>query len=320
MKNKVLSIWNYLLSGFLGFWSLAFMSTSGLITKSSTWGGTFTAKMEMYELIVFDSNSAISAAAVFQIFMIIISVVLLLLALVQVLKLHGVKISFLDKVFEIKINIKKEFDLVTLLVFAYILFSLLTIICLAVGGRQNSFEVDATNYSKTSIGFGPIWLFISSIIIALKIIFKDKVLLIGKKALSMVPSSGKNEEQKKEPLKKEKDQPAEKIEQTHENKEVDSSEIKEQPIEKKVVEAVSKQQKPVKKEEVSASKEEKKPESVNKASKPAGAKKPASVNKSSKPAGAKKSASVNKSSKPARTNKPASPKEVKPVSKKNADS
>ncbi len=160
MKNKILGIWNYLLCGFLGFWGLAFMSTSACVSKAPFMQAT------MYELIDFTVSAALSATAVFEIIMIIISCIMLVLFLVQLLKLHSVKINCFNKLFEIRIKIVKKIDLVTLLAFSYTLMSLLTLICTAVFCGEISF----------SIGFGPIWIFISSVLVSLAMFFKDLIL------------------------------------------------------------------------------------------------------------------------------------------------
>lgn len=190
MKNKILGIWNYLLCGFLGFWGLAFMSTAGVFSKTVSMGNKTVITTTMYELINFNVSASLSATAVFEIFMIIISCIMLVLFLIQLLKLHSVKINFLDKLFEIKIA--KKIDLVTLLAFSYTLMSLLTIICIAVFGGENSMAFNINNYIKTGVGFGPIWIFIFSAIVSAAMFFKDEI--VGYLTKSKVTASASSTE------------------------------------------------------------------------------------------------------------------------------
>lgn len=129
MKNRIIEKWNYLLAGFLGFWGLAFMALPGLVTVYVYGGIKERHPTDMYELIRFNISRSISIAAIFQIFMIIISIALLVLCIVQVLKLHGVKIPYLDKIYEKKIM--KKYDIATLLVACYVLLSFFVILCFA---------------------------------------------------------------------------------------------------------------------------------------------------------------------------------------------
>lgn len=165
MKNKIIEKWNYLLAGFLGFWGLAFMATSSFITVYVHYGVKHRYTENMYECIRFKFVGVISVASVFQIFMIIISIALLVLCIVQVLKLHGVKIPYMDKIFGTKVM--KKYDIATLLVACYVLLSFFVMILFA------SF---VGKYSDKRIGFGPIWLFLSSSAILAAIIFKEKLL------------------------------------------------------------------------------------------------------------------------------------------------
>ncbi len=184
MKKRVLGIFRYLLAAFLGFWTLSFMESSGLILRS-VWGNSkFYSAVDMYQLIDFTIAPAVSAAAVFQLFMILISMALLALGLAQVMKLHGIKLpEFTEKVYSLRVA--KKFDLVLLLALSLTLFTLLTMICLAAYAAQSTTIISATNYTRGSLGFGPVWLFIFGVLVSGAMLFEDKIvaLLLQEKPL-----------------------------------------------------------------------------------------------------------------------------------------
>lgn len=198
MKKRVLSIFRYLLSAFLGFWTLAFMASSAFSVKSAFWGIESTTRVEMYESIRFGGSAAISAAAVFQIFMIIIAITMLALGIIQIMKLHGLKLpAFAQKIYALRVA--KKYDLVILLAFAFTLFSLLTLICLAAYSGQVSIITSATNFMRVRVGFGPVWLFLFGVLVSVALIFEDKILEL---LLKEKPSAQEAEEEEEVPLAK----------------------------------------------------------------------------------------------------------------------
>lgn len=194
MKKRVLGIFNYLLSAFLGFWALAFMASSAFIIKTAFWGIENTARVEMYDSIRFGVSAAVSAAAVFQFFMILIAIVLLALGLVQIMKLHGLRLpAFVEKVYALRVA--KKFDLVILLAFAFTFFSLLAMICLAAHSGQITAITNATNYTRGRIGFGPVWLFLSGAAVSAALLFSDKVVAFLNKDKKAADTAKKDEEE-----------------------------------------------------------------------------------------------------------------------------
>lgn len=174
MKKRVLSILRYLLSAFLGFWTLSFMESSAFYIKGSFGAISTRSSVDMYESITFSMAPAVSAAAVFQIFMIIIAIALLALGAAKIMELHGLKLpAFAKKIYALKIA--KKFDLVILLAFALTFFSFLTMICLAVYAGQASYNINAVNFLKYRLGFGPVWLLLFGIFVSAALLFEDKI-------------------------------------------------------------------------------------------------------------------------------------------------
>lgn len=167
MKNKIIELWNYILAGFLALWGLIFMSAPGLVYKGSFAGIGILSKPSMYAMITFN-DPIVAAAAVFQIFMIIISALLLAFCAVRIAKGFGVKFEAIDKLFGVKVF--NRFDIVTLAAFAYTLFSFLVMVLLsAYAGKSGK----VGGVSKVSIGFGPVWLFIWGAVVCAGLVFKD---------------------------------------------------------------------------------------------------------------------------------------------------
>lgn len=255
MKERIFQKWNYLLSGFLGFWGLAFMATSGLISKTAAMGVKTLWASNVYSLLRFGWGGAASAAAIFYIFMILISVALLVLGIVQVLKLHGLKIPYLDKIYEIKVM--KKFDIATLLVACYVLFSLIAIICLAAFGSQKTTITNSNIYYKVKVGFGPVWLFLSSAIILAAILFKDKLIPLLLKEKPVKDASIAEKTTKVEKKVEKKDVNKETAKKVVEEKVTVEKVEEEKKLETKAVE--KKESKPIeKKEETATTKVEKK--------------------------------------------------------------
>lgn len=194
MKKRVLSIFRYLLSLFLGFWALSFMESSALYIRNVFAGMNIRRSLDMYESIDFGIAPAVSAAAVFQIFMILIAIALVVLGAAQIMKLHGFKLpAFAQKIYAIKIA--KKFDLVILLALAFTLFSFLTMICLAVYAGQATSFFSATNFTTCRLGFGPVWLFLFGIIVSAALFFEDKIL-----ALLMKENTAQKSEEDEDPI------------------------------------------------------------------------------------------------------------------------
>lgn len=192
MKEKILGIYNYIIAGIFGFWSLLFMDSSACVSKSCFGGPVTTSSLNMYNFIFTnapnDVSAAVIAASVFEIFMIIIASVLLFIGIIKILKLHGVKIGRIDKIGDCKI--KGKIDIITILLGLYILFDILAIICIAVFASKISSVINPLNYFKARVGFAPIWLLISGLAAILLIIFKDKIIaLLSKKEISATASS-----------------------------------------------------------------------------------------------------------------------------------